>query len=194
MEPRMNADGGARSKVEGKEAQGERANFGGTTLDEIVIREVKPEDVERLVEIAVKAWTPIYDAYRRTLGNEMFEAAWPGDIKEKARQVRQACDVRNPAMVLVAEKDGRVAGFVTFYLNNRSLMGEIGNNAVDAEFRGMGIAPRMYEEVFTRMRRFGMRFAKVQTGGDPAYAPARKAYEKAAFSLQLPGVTYFREL
>jgi len=160
----------------------------------MVIREIKPEDMERIVEIAVEAWTPIYEGHRQVLGGEMFEAAWPGDVREKARQVRSACDVRNPAMVLVAEKDGRIVGFVTFYLNNKTLMGEIGNNAVDAGFRGMGVAPRMYEETFTRMRRFGMRFVKVQTGGDPTYAAARRAYEKVGFSLQIPSVVYFRQL
>ena len=34
----------------------------------------------------------------------------------------------------------------------------------------------------------------VHTGGDSAHASARRAYQKAGFTVQLPGVTYYREL
>jgi hypothetical protein len=39
-----------------------------------------------------------------------------------------------------------------------------------------------------------MRFAKVHTGLDPSHAPARRAYEKAGFTTQLPTVDYYRKL
>ena len=73
-------------------------------------------------------------------------------------------------------------------------IGEIGNNAVHPDLRGQGIGPRMYQYAFDRLRERGMRYVKVGTGGDPAHAPARRAYEKAGFTIQLPGVEYYREL
>jgi hypothetical protein len=38
-----------------------------------------------------------------------------------------------------------------------------------------------------------MRVAMVSTGGDPGHAPARRVYEKAAFTLQ-PSAQYFKAL
>lgn len=52
----------------------------------------------------------------------------------------------------------------------------------------------MYAYAFARLRERGMRYVRVSTGGDPAHAPARRAYEKAGFVIGLPGVEYHREL
>ena len=168
-------------------------------MGDLLIRALKPADVEALVEIAVAAWTPIYAGYRQTMGEELFAAAFPDWPAEKARQVRSACDPARSesahgALVGVAERDGQVAGFVTCYANGRSGIGEIGNNAVHPDAQGQGIGPRLYAYAFARLRERGMRYVKVGTGGDPAHAPARRAYEKAGFAVQLPGVEYYREL
>jgi ribosomal protein S18 acetylase RimI-like enzyme len=161
---------------------------------EVRIRELEPGDVERVVEIAVAAWSPIYAYYRQAMGDELFAAACPNWPDEKARQVRTACTPQSRAVVGVAESGGEVVGFVTFYAHQDSTIGEIGNNAVHPEHQGRGIGPRMYEYAFERLRASGMRYVKVGTGGDPAHAPARRAYEKVGFSVALPGVEYYRQL
>jgi ribosomal protein S18 acetylase RimI-like enzyme len=168
-------------------------------IDHLIIRPLQPTDVEAIVAIAVAAWRPIYAFYRQEMGKDLFAAACPDWPEEKARQVRAACDPpcgpqASHAGVGVAETEGRPVGFVTFYADERSGIGEIGNNAVHPDARGQGIGPRMYQYAFDRLRERGMRYVKVGTGGDPAHAPARRAYEKAGFTIQLPGVEYYREL
>jgi len=163
-------------------------------MAEPVIREVKPEDVEAACDIAAAAWEPVFASFRQMMGDELFGIAcrdWRG---QEAQQVREACQGAGGAMVGVAELDGRVVGFVTFYANDESRIGEINNNAVHPQFQGRGIAPKMYEHVFARLRELGMLYVKVCTGGDPAHAPARRAYEKAGFSTRLPSVEYYRKL
>ncbi len=96
--------------------------------------------------------------------------------------------------VRVAELNGRVVGFVTFHADAASGVGEIDNNAVDPSAQGKGVAQRMYAAAFDEMRALGIRIVKVTTGGDPAHAPARRAYERAGFDVQLPSVTYYRQL
>jgi ribosomal protein S18 acetylase RimI-like enzyme len=188
--------GGAREERKVAMMPRRKAN---TNISEPVVRALEPADVEMLVEIAVAAWTPIYAWYRQAMGEELFAAAFPDWPAEKARQVRSACasprsEAARSAIVGVAELDGRIAGFVTCYADLHSGIGEIGNNAVRPDVRGRGIGPRMYEYAFARLRERGMRYVKVGTGGDPAHAPARRAYEKAGFDIQLPGVEYYREL
>ncbi len=163
-------------------------------MNDLIIRALQPADVEAIAAIAVTAWRPIFGFYRQEMGDDLFSAACPNWPEEKARQVRAACDPQSGAQVGVAEIDGRPVGFVTFYANERSGIGEIGNNAVHPDVRGQGIGPRMYQYTFERLRERGMRYVKVGTGGDPAHAPARRAYEKAGFMIQLPGVEYYREL
>lgn len=162
--------------------------------DDLVIRDLEPADVEAAVEIAVAAWEPVYDSYRRTMGEELFAAAHPDWRAEKAGQIRSACEPRDQAGACVAEVAGRVVGFVTFYAFPGTGIGEIGNNAVRPDFQNRGIATRMYAHACRRLRELGMRFAAVGTGGDPVHAPARRAYEKAGFSIRLPGVKYYRKL
>jgi ribosomal protein S18 acetylase RimI-like enzyme len=163
-------------------------------MDELVIREVRPEDVEILCEIAVAAWTPIFASFRQILGDELFAAVYPDWREQKRGEVREACDSSDPAMVCVAQQGERVLGFVTFHTDPASGIGEIGNNAVHPDSQGRGIGPKMYEHVFDSMRAMGMRFVRVSTGLDPSHAPARRAYEKAGFSIRLPGVDYYRKL
>ena len=52
----------------------------------------------------------------------------------------------------------------------------------------------MYRAVLAHFKERGMRFAKVQTGLDPAHAPARRAYELAGFDIRHEDVTYFKKL
>jgi ribosomal protein S18 acetylase RimI-like enzyme len=163
-------------------------------MTETAIREYRSSDIDAMVEIAIAAWTPIFANYRLLMGDDLFLTAFPDWQREKARQVRTACSPTSTAMVYVAEQDARVIGFITFYANDGTGIGEIGNNAVHPDHQGFGIGARMYEHAFARLRERGMRFVKVSTGGDVAHAPARKAYEKAGFCIQLPGVDYYRSL
>ena len=160
--------------------------------DEMVIRDVEPLDVEAVVAIAVAAWAPIYASYRGIMGDDLFAAAHADWQAKKAADVRAACRPGHGAQVCVAQIGGEVEGFATFRADNDSGVGELGNNAVRPDCQGKGIGTALYEQVFDRLEGLGMRYVKVGTGGDPAHAPARRAYEKAGFSIELPGVVYFR--
>jgi len=169
-------------------------------VQEIVIRPLVPADVDAVVGIAVAAWQPIFARYRQMMGDELFITVHPHWQQEKARQVRQACAPDSSAIVVVAEMPqngeqvARVVGFCTCYTRPAVDVGEIGNNAVHPDWQGRGIASRLYQYVFERLRDRGMRYVKVHTGGDPAHTPARRAYQKAGFDVALPQVEYYREL
>jgi len=161
---------------------------------DLAIRDVRSTDAEAIADIAIAAWNPIYAFYRQTLCDELFAAVHPKWQQEKARPVRTGCDPHSEAMVCVAEKQGCVVGFITLYADTASGIGELGNNAVHPDFQGMGIGTRMYRYVFARLRQLGMGFVKVSTGGDPAHAPARRAYQKPGFCVGIPSIEYYRRL
>ena len=162
--------------------------------DDVIIRALKPDDVETLAEIGLAAWTPVFEVRRKMVGDDIYDTVWPDALERKANQIRRACEPEHAAHVRVAETGGKVAGFVTFYADVDAGVGEIGNNAVHPDFQGRGIGGRMYAAVFDELRAMGVRIVKVSTGGDDAHLPARRAYEKAGFDLSLPSVTYYRKL
>jgi GNAT superfamily N-acetyltransferase len=89
---------------------------------------------------------------------------------------------------------GTVVGFVSLQLNQETQIGEIGLNAVHPDHAGKGVGTAMYDFAIARMKEAGMRVATVATGGDPSHAPARRAYEKAGFTVQIPRVWLCRKL
>ena len=160
-------------------------------MDNFTIRLAEERDVERLVSIARNEWSAVYEGYRDQLGDELFAIAYPTPKDTKEAQIRR---VALGGCCYVAEIDGVVAGFVTCLYDENLKIGTISNNAVSAEFRGRGIGPRMYDFVFELLRSKGALAVRVTTGLDDAHAPARRAYEKAGFSANLPSVTYYKKL
>lgn len=93
---------------------------------------------------------------------------------------------------LVAEVDGRVAGFVALHSLDATT-GEIHMVAVDPALQRHGVGRALTEQATTRLRERGSSIAMVETGGDPGHAPARALYEHCGYT-PLPSVRYFRTL
>ena len=163
-------------------------------MEGLSIRDLRAGDAETLAQMAVEAWRPIYASYRGILGDDLFTAAFPNWEEKKAGQIRTACAEGSRASVYVAEKGGQIVGFVTFYLDQSTKVGEIGNNAVSPDWQGQGIGTAMYERGFENLRSRGARAVRVGTGGDASHAPARRAYEKVGFNAQIPSVEFYRLL
>lgn len=160
----------------------------------VSIRKFKPGDLDAVLDIAVAAWSPIFDYVRETLGERLMRAEFPDWQRQKKKTVKDACELDNRAFVFVVEEGKEIIGFITLYTDDDSLVGRIGNNAVHPGWQGKGVGGTMYQYAFSFLKEKGMKFVKVYTGGDPAHAPARRAYEKAGFSTRLPHVEYYREL
>jgi len=64
---------------------------------------------------------------------------------------------------------------------------------VDPAHQNHGVGTMLNVFALERMKERGVRLARVETGGDPSHAPARRSYEKAGF-VPLPLVRYFKNL
>lgn len=157
------------------------------------IRPFHSTDMDRVLEISILAWTPVFESFRQILGATVFSIIYPDWQAEQRRGIAAACQDTDGGSAWVAERDGAVVGFIVFHLNQETKVGVLGYNAVHPDHQNLGIATAMYELALDKMKQAGMIAANVGTGGDSSHAPARRAYEKVGFR-PLPLVNYYREL
>lgn len=158
-----------------------------------MIRPYRPEDLEIIADIGDRAWRGIYAMFTELYGEELFRLINPEPQTSKGEQVRASC-LRNPEWVFICERDGTIAGFITFWLERDKKIGVIGNNAKDPDSAEKGVGREMYSAVLDYFKSEGMLYAKVNTGLDSAHAPARKAYESAGFDIKHEEVVYYKKL
>ncbi len=133
------------------------------------------------------------EMFRQTYGEELFSLLRPHPETDKGEEVAAFC-LKKPQWCLVCEEEGRVVGFMTFWLDRKHLVAEVGNNAADPDCGIKGIGQQMYQAALSFFRKEGMKYARVHTGLDPAHQRARRAYERAGFNIKHEQVTYFRKL
>lgn len=157
------------------------------------IRPVREDDVEDLVQLSLLAWVPIFDSFAQILGHEIYALIWPDWRCGQRDAVETVCRDGEKTLVWVAELEGVVAGFLAYELDRESKVGEVQLLAVHPEYQNHGIGTKLNRFALERMKESGMTMARVETGGDPSHAPARRSYEKAGYT-GLPLVRYFKNL
>ncbi len=158
-----------------------------------MIRNYIGSDYETLVSIANHAYAKIYEGFREQLGEDIFSILYRNSFESKAAQIRNHVDA-HPDWCYVAERNGKIVGFITFAFVREIGLGLISNNAADPDSGEKGVGQEMYAAVLERFRSEGMRLAQVTTGLDEAHAPARKAYERAGFREHKESITYYLKL
>ena len=158
------------------------------------IRLFEERDMERVIDLSLRAWAPAFASLERVLGSDVFRRQHPDWREDQRRAVEEVCATKK-GRVWVAEVGASAAvGFVAIELHHPERdMGEISMLAVDPEYQGGGIGTVLTEFALERLKDGGMRVATVETGGDPGHAAARRTYEKADFVL-LPVARYFKNL
>ena len=163
-------------------------------LANLVIRPFGSGDLSRLQEVRQAAFAPVFASFRRIVGAAIYEHALGKADQEQAKHLEELCSEESSSVVLVAERYGEIVGFVTYIVHAETRFGEIGLNAVHPDHAGGGVGAHLYGVVLDQMKAGGVKAVEVGTGGDPSHAPARRAYEKAGFTVGIPSITLYREL
>ena len=152
------------------------------------------EDIDSLEEIRKRAFQPIFDSFRSILGDTIYEyAQLPGDLAQKD-YLRSLFDEDSVWKMWKVMGNEKIIGFVSIRIDEKTQVGEIGLNAIDPDDSKKGIGTQMYSFAVDIMKKAGMKVATVSTGGDPSHLPARKAYRKAGFLVEIPSVWMCQEL
>lgn len=152
------------------------------------------EDLDSLEKIRQKAFQPIFDSFRKILGNTIYEIAQlPEDIAQKDL-LNSLFEEDSIWAIWKVTYGAKTIGFISIRMDEDAKVGEIGLNAIDPDYSNKGIGTNMYNFAVDVMKKAGMKVATVATGGDPSHLPARKAYRKAGFLVEIPSVWMCREL
>ncbi len=158
------------------------------------IRPARSDDQLRLQEIREAAFAPVFASFRAILGDEIYELAQAHEDSGQGPLLTSMLAPESEWEVYAAELAGEVIGFISLHMNIDTKVGEIGLNAVHPDHAGQGIGTAMYKFAITRMQEAGMQVATVATGGDPSHMPARRAYRKAGFDVEITSVWMCRRL
>jgi GNAT superfamily N-acetyltransferase len=162
---------------------------------DVAIRPFEDADLDAIVDLALRAWEPVFASMRQVLGGAIFDRLHRPDWRTaQADAVRSSCTPGDDRDVFVATSADRPVGFAAVALNAfHERMGVVDIVGVDPEHQGRGIARRLMEHCAEHMRAAGMDISAVGTGGDPGHAPARALYEALGYTA-LPGVRYLKLL
>lgn len=159
----------------------------------VQIRQGSDEDIEGLVPLSLLAWEPVFDSFRQVLGPAIYTIIYPDWHRIQSDVVRTYCKAREDRVLLIAEMDGVLAGFLSYELNHKDKTSEVQLLAVHPQYQNQGIGTELNNVALKQMKEQGMKLAVVGTGGDPGHAPARRSYEKAGYT-PLPLVRYYQDL
>jgi GNAT superfamily N-acetyltransferase len=153
----------------------------------------KPQQLDAVILLSLRAWTPVFDSLQKVMDAEVYQAFYPNNWRvSQQKAVEDVCAAEDTNVWIAIASDSPV-GFIAVKLHLEESMGEIYMIAVDPDFQGQGIGSTLIEFALDWMKDAGMSIAMVETGGDPGHAIARHAYEKAGFGL-LPVARYFKKL
>ncbi|HEX4046087.1 MAG TPA: GNAT family N-acetyltransferase [Gammaproteobacteria bacterium] len=165
----------------------------GNLPENIIIRLFNDADLESVLELSQKAFMPVYESFRKVLGDAIYQLVYPNWIFSQGQYIKLICNGEDKKNIFVVEEKSKIIGYISFFMNIVKKSGEIGINAVHPNHQKRGIGKMMYEHVLGVMKSNGIKLVEVSTGGDPAHLAARCAYEKCDF-IPLPLVKYYKAL
>lgn len=161
---------------------------------EFTIRLANNNDLPTMENIRQKAFRPVFASFRNILGDKIYSLAQEPEDNQQDKLLSSMLAPDSVWQLFVLELSQEVIGFVSVQLDNETKVGEIGLNAVHPDYSGKGFGTEMYKYAIKIMKESGMQVATVATGGDQSHLPARRAYEKSGFDVQISSVWMCQKL
>jgi GNAT superfamily N-acetyltransferase len=151
------------------------------------------EHREALLDLAIRAWEPVFPLVKSTVSPFVYDAFYPDGWRARQYADLEAVLNDESEYIDVAVVGSEPVGWVCTKMHPEDSMSEVYVIAVDPSRQREGIARALMDHSFARGRKAGMRMVMVETGDDPGHAPARAAYETVGFE-RWPVARYFKDL
>ncbi|SFE82781.1 GNAT family N-acetyltransferase [Roseivivax sediminis] len=145
-------------------------------MNSIRIIPYRKDDRDRVIDLALRAWSPAFAVARTRVPAYVHRAFYPNGW-----QVRQIEDIGRlldsaPQNVLLAYVGGDLVGFVGTRLRPADSLGEIRMLAAAPDSQPVETERALMKAAEDLFRRAGMAIAMVETSGDAGESPARDIY------------------
>lgn len=162
-------------------------------MSDIEIIAFSPQHKEAVIDLTVRAWTPVFAKTQSDVPRFVYDAFYPAGWEP-----RQKADVAElletePHNIWLAFAERELAGFIGVRIHAHDQMGEIHIIAVSPAHQRKGIGRLLMQFAEQHIRAAGMKMIMVETIGDAGHEPARRAYEAFGFE-QWPVARYFKPL
>ena len=97
------------------------------------------QDLQAIVQLSLLAWEPVFTAWEKILGPQLYPLAIYPDWRKGQQDVVEKVCQDEDITTWVAAVDGRVVGFVSYQLDHEKEVGEVQMLAVHPEFQNQGI-------------------------------------------------------
>ncbi|MBI5759685.1 MAG: GNAT family N-acetyltransferase [Planctomycetales bacterium] len=124
------------------------------------IRPFRPDDLPRLKEITVEAFTGV--SIDQGIEKQFGPIAGHDWRWRKARHLDEDT-LTDPHGIFVAEIADRVVGYVSTWIDHETGIGHIPNLALVPECRGQGLGRQLLLHAFDHFHRAGITHAKIET-------------------------------
>jgi ribosomal protein S18 acetylase RimI-like enzyme len=129
-------------------------------MESYKIRSFRSSDRETILHLTVDSFVNVsIESNAENLFGSINGKDWKW---RKARQVESDLQ-RDPLGTFVADRDGKVVGYITTFCDREAGIGYIPNLAVDAEQRGSGIGRALIERALAHFREQGLDHARIET-------------------------------
>jgi GNAT superfamily N-acetyltransferase len=160
----------------------------------LTIRRVQPGDHAEVLDVASRAWEPVFESVNLALGHDLARRLHGVDWRAHHAAEVAAVLGSSDAAAWVAELDGRVVGFAAARIvDERRRIGEVQILGVDPSAQRIGVGGALTREAEAWLLDLDLDVAVIGTGGDPGHAPARALYESLGYQA-FPVVQYYKVL
>ena len=148
---------------------------------------------ELVLDLALRAWAPVFEKTQAELPSCLYEAFYP-----PGWEVRQRADVDDlldtePHHIWLAFLDEVLAGFIGIRVHPEDQMGEIQIICVSPAHQRKGVGQMLMRFAEDYIRGTGSKVLMVETVDDTGHAPALRAYEAFGFQ-RWPIARFFKPL
>ncbi len=162
-------------------------------MSDIEIIPFEPRHKEAVIDLTVRAWTPVFARTQQDVPRFVYDAFYPDGWEPRQKADVAALLESEAQNIWLAVVDQQLAGFIGICIQPEDQMGEINVIAVSPDHQRKGIGTHLMRFAESHIRATGMKMIMVETIGDTGHEPARRAYEAFGFE-QWPVARYFKPL
>jgi GNAT superfamily N-acetyltransferase len=158
----------------------------------LTIRQARDTDLDTVLDLAGRAWDPVFASVNAVLGSELARSLHGEDWR--THHAAEVASIVAGMTTWVAERGGVMVGFAAARVADAGRrIGEVHIVGVDPGAQLTGVGAALVRHAEELLREQGMAVVFIGTGGDPGHAPARRLYASLGYR-PFPVIQHYKRL